>query len=403
MLLLFYLLAAIAIWLGVLSLRGGVRYYAHVRSETARQLPDYTPFASVIAPFRGLDQGLTENIRALFEQDYPTYEIIFVTDQPDDPALNVVEELQVSISEVTRITSRVVVAGDAIDSGQKVHNLRAAVAEIDPASEVLVFVDTDARPHVKWLRSLVAPLRDEQMGAATGYRWFIPVRGGLAAHLRSVWNASIASALGAHADKNFCWGGSTAIRRAVFERLKVADRWRGTVSDDFTLTRVLQEAKLPIHFVPDCLTASFDDCGFHELLEFTTRQLKITRVYAAHLWKAVLFGSLFFVLAFFGGIAFVIVRVTLGLSFVAPLMLLAIIFGLGAAKAWIRMRAVRMTQANYRSHPRDSFLAHLLLWPFASSLFLYNALAAAYSRRISWRGITYELKSPTEAVIISRE
>jgi cellulose synthase/poly-beta-1,6-N-acetylglucosamine synthase-like glycosyltransferase len=403
MLLLFYFFAAIAIWLGVLSLRGGVRYYAHVRRETARQLREYTPFASVIAPFRGLDQGLTENIHALFKQDYPAYEIIFVTDRPDDLALKVVEEVRVSIDEGTGITSRVVIAGDAVDSGQKVHNLRAAAAEIDPASEVLVFVDTDARPHVNWLRSLVAPLRDEQLGAATGYRWFIPVSGGLAAHLRSVWNASIASALGAHADKNFCWGGSTAIRHTTFERLKVADRWRATVSDDFTLTRVLQEAKLPIHFVPDCLTVSFDDCSFRELLEFTTRQLKITRVYAAHLWKAVLLGSLFFVLVFFGGLALVIARVALGLSVVVPLTLLAIIFVLGAAKAWIRVRAVRIALANHGSHLRGSLMAHLLLWPFASALFLYNALAAAFSRRINWRGISYELKSPTEAVIISRE
>jgi len=333
-------------------------------------------------------------------QDYPTYEIIFVTDRADDPALKVVEELRASIGEIKRIASRIVVSGDAIDSGQKVHNLRAAVAKIDPGSEVFVFVDTDARPHVKWLRSLVAPLRDEQMGAATGYRWFMPVRGGLAAHLRSVWNASIASALGAHADKNFCWGGSTAIRRAVFERLKVADRWRGTVSDDFTLTRVLQEAKLPIHFVTDCLTASFDDCGFRELFEFTTRQLKITRVYAAHLWQAVLFGSLLFVLAFFGGLALVIVRAALGLSIVAPLILVAIIFALGAAKAWIRVRAVTIALANYGLHLRSGLLAHLLLWPFASALFLCNALAAACSRRINWRGISYELKSPTEMIIV---
>src|SRR5260370_19254932 len=140
MLLLFYLLAEIAIWLGVLSLRGGVRYYAYVRRETARQLPEYTPFASIIAPFRGLDQGLTENIRALFKQDYPAYEIIFVTDRPDDTALKVIEELRVSTGEIRGITSRVVVAGDAIDSGQKVHNLRAAAAKTHPASEVLVFV-----------------------------------------------------------------------------------------------------------------------------------------------------------------------------------------------------------------------------------------------------------------------
>jgi len=44
--------------------------------------------------------------------------------------------------------------------------------------------------------------------------------------------------------------------------------------------------------------------------------------------------------------------------------------------------------------------AHLLLWPLTAVLFLYNALAAAASRRIVWRGITYELKSPTETEII---
>ncbi len=46
--------------------------------------------------------------------------------------------------------------------------------------------------------------------------------------------------------------------------------------------------------------------------------------------------------------------------------------------------------------------AHLLLWPLASALYLFNAVVAAFSRRIEWRGITYELKSPTEAVIIRK-
>jgi len=52
---------------------------------------------------------------------------------------------------------------------------------------------------------------------------------------------------------------------------------------------------------------------------------------------------------------------------------------------------------------RQSLLAHVCLWPVTSLLYLYNALAAAFSRQIKWRGITYELNSPTEAVIISRE
>jgi cellulose synthase/poly-beta-1,6-N-acetylglucosamine synthase-like glycosyltransferase len=401
--LVFYFFATVAIWLGALSLRGGLRYSAYVRRETARPLADYSPFASIIAPFRGLDRGFAENISALFHQDYPAYEIIFVTDRAADQAMKTVEELRNSYGPSRGIRSRVVIAGAALNSGQKVHNLSAAVTAVDPASAVLVFVDTDARPHAGWLRSLVAPLQDERLGAATGYRWFIPENGGLASGQRAVWNASIASALGAAGEKNFCWGGATAIRRTTFARLNVIERWRGTVSDDFTLTRVLKEAKLPIHFVPNCLTASFDDCSFRELLAFTTRQLQITRVYAAHLWQAVLLGSLLFVPVFFGGIALVIMRAALGLSTRMPLALLAVIFALGAAKSWVRLRAVKVPLANYGSHLPSGLLAHVFLWPFASALFLYNSLMAACSRRISWRGITYELKSPTEAAIISRD
>jgi hypothetical protein len=184
--------------------------------------------------------------------------------------------------------------------------------------------------------------------------------------------------------------------------LNVREHWRGTVSDDFTMTRILHEANLPIHFVPNCLIPSLEDCSFQELLEFTSRQLKITRVYAAHLWKPVLLGSLLFSSVFFGGLVLVAVRALLGLSFAAALTLLCAIFFLGAAKAYLRMRAISIPLARYRIQLRRSMLAHILLWPLASLLYLYNALSAAFSRRIEWRGIAYELKSPTQAVIISR-
>lgn len=397
---LFYFFAAIVIWLGILSLRGGLRYQSYIKAQLSKPLPEFTPFASVIVPCRGLEPDLNENLGALFRQSYPSYEIIFVTDNENDPALPVIRDL-IHTHSAKQIPTRVLIAGEAIDSGQKVHNLRAAVAELDPQNEVLVFVDSDARPQANWLRSLVAPLHDETLGAATGYRWFVPVSGGLASHLRSVWNASIASALGPRRESNFCWGGSTAIRRKTFEELGVSERWRGSVSDDFTLTRVLGEAKLPIHFVPACLVASPGDCGFSELVEFTNRQLKITRVYATHLWKPVLLGSLLFCLVFFGGILLVIVRAVLGLSFALPLALLAVIFLLGAGKALVRLQAVTAAMPSGSTRLKDS-IAQLFLWPLASALYLYNALAAASSRRIQWRGITYELKSPTGVGIIEK-
>jgi cellulose synthase/poly-beta-1,6-N-acetylglucosamine synthase-like glycosyltransferase len=401
--LVFYFFAAIAIWLGILSVRGGLRFSSFVRAEQTRPAADYTPFVSLIAPFRGVDQGLRENLTALFNQNYPAYEVLFVTGRSDDSAFPIVEEVRAEAVSEGKVESQVVIAGEATDSGQKVHNLIAAVAEVDERAEVLAFVDTDARPHPEWLRSLVAPLVDPQLGAASSYRWFVPLTHSPATHLRAVWNASIASALGGNTQKNFCWGGATAIRSETFTALKVIERWRGSVSDDFTLTRILKEAQLPIRFVPGCLTASFEDCSFSELLEFTNRQIKITRVYAPQLWQAVLIGGLLFSPVFFGGIILVGVRGALGQPVIGPSILLLIIFALGAFKGWIRWRAVRFALANYGPAIRRNWPAHIFLWPFASALFLYNAIVAAFSRRIVWRGTTYELKSPTEAVIIARE
>jgi ceramide glucosyltransferase len=403
--LVFYLFAALVLWQGILSLIDGFRYLAFMRAGSRVSKSDFAPYASVVVPVRGLDQELQANINALCTQDYADYEIIFVTDSLDDPAIDYVNEARRSLDERFRSRVRTVIAGQARESGQKVHNLRVAVQKINPTSEILVFADSDAQPHKDWLRSLVTPLQDEQVGATTGYRWFVPVRGNFCSYLRAVWNASIASSLGARESGNFCWGGSTAIRRQTFEEIEMREYWRGTLSDDFALTRRLQSARLPIRFVPRCLTATREDCDWREMIEFTTRQIKITRVYAPHLWLIVLISNLLFTSVFFGGLILVAMRIINGASYIVPLVILLVIFALGASKAFLRLRAVSvaLTEHRQRLWSTASVAAHLLLWPVASVIYLYNALAALASRRIRWRGIEYYLKSATETAIIARD
>lgn len=382
-----------------MSLRGGWRYLDFFKRELARPKSDFTPFASIIAPCRGLDENLKDNLRALYRQNYPAYEIIFVVDDAEDPAVSVIEKAWKGVA--TEAISKLVVAGRATDTGQKVHNLRHAVKDASDKSEVFVFVDSDARVGRSWLRNLVAPLEDKQTGVATGYRWFISKKRNFGAEMQSVWNASIASALGENTANNFCWGGSMAIRRATFERLKIIERWRGTVSDDFTLASAMRENKMQIRFVPQCIVPSFTDSSFREMLEFTTRQMKITRVYAGHFWVASLFGGLIFTLAFYGLLLLTVWRIISYQSFWFPLSLLIVIFALGAYKARVRLEAVKLVLKDYGRELKESSWAQIYLFPLTPPVYLYNSICAAVSRRINWRGIVYELKSPTETVVIS--
>ncbi|HEX8368961.1 MAG TPA: glycosyltransferase family 2 protein [Pyrinomonadaceae bacterium] len=396
--LIFYLFAAILVFLSYKSFRGGINYLKFFQRELAKPKSNFAPFVSVIVPCRGLDEDLEKNLSALFEQDFPAYEILFVTDSEKDEATKIIEK--VSRQGAKRAKSKLVVAGKAEDESQKVHNLREAVLRVSGDSEVFVFVDSDARPGKDWLRNLIAPLAGEKIGAATGYRWFISKKIGFASEMRSVWNASVASALGANLKSNFCWGGSMAMRRETFEKLRMREKWRGVLSDDFAVTRALKEANLPIYFVPQALTASVEDCSFRELFEFTTRQIKITRVYAPHLWKQSFTGAFLFNLVFVWGILIIIFSPANTVSFRFALVSLFLISAFSTGKAWLRLKAVKLVLRDYEKDLKRQFRAQNTLWILSPALFLYNSIAALFSRKILWRGIAYELKSPDKTIII---
>ncbi len=195
------------------------------------------------------------------------------------------------------------------------------------------------------------------------------------------------------------------MRRTMFEDINIRAAWRGALSDDFAITRTLRREGRSIYFVPRCLTPCFEDCSFTELLEFTTRQMKITRVYAAHLWRAVLISGLLFVAVFYFMLALSVAQIARGVRLPVPLIFVVVMFALGAGKAYLRLLALRAAWAQDATlevvpcRP-STILAHTVLWTLSSILYVYNALAALISRRIVWRGIVYNLVSPHETIIV---
>jgi ceramide glucosyltransferase len=408
----FCFIAAALVFLSWKSFRGGIEYLNYFKSELAKPVPDFAPMVSVFAPCRGLDEDLEANLAALLRQDFPRYEVIFVVDSKTDAAVPVIEKLihhkdtentkklnNKALCALCLCGVKLVVAGKADGESQKVHNLREAVLHASRESEVFVFVDSDARPAANWLRNLIAPLRDEKIGAATGYRWFISKNFSFASEMRAVWNASIASALGANLKSNFCWGGSMAIGRETFERLDLRNRWRGTLSDDFTVTRAMNEARLPICFVPQALAASVENCTARECLEFTTRQMKITRVYAPNLWKMSFLGAGIFNLVWIWGIFNLVFYPSASFAFLFSVIALLLIAAFSVGKSYLRLKAVRLVLTDYKAALGKQFWTQNTLWILSPALFFYNSACAALSRKILWRGIGYELVSPSQTIV----
>ncbi|MGD9631248.1 MAG: glycosyltransferase family 2 protein [Pyrinomonadaceae bacterium] len=393
---LFYLFAALLVYLSARSLLGGVAYFRFFQAELERQPVDHHPFATMIAPCKGLDKGLAENLTSLFEQVYPEFEIVFVVDDGTDPAVSTINEVIAHCSG-HGANGRLVIAPKASGSSQKVENLREAVLHADERSEVFVFVDSDARPNRNWLGHLVAPLEEGSVGATTGYRWFISEKMTFASELRSAWNASIASALGANTKTNFCWGGATAIRREVFDRLDMRERWSGTLSDDFTVTRVIKRAGLEIRFVPGALTPSPGECGLREAIEFTTRQMQITRVYAAHLWLLSYFGSALFTFVMVSAFLIVLLSPQVDYLVWSAIATFLLVTFLSIGKSFLRLKAVRMVIPSASKQA----LTQMTYWLLTPPLFLYTCIYAMVSRRMTWRGIRYVLVSSERTLRLS--
>ena len=395
MIYIYAVLALVLIYFSYKSFRGGLNYLAYFRSKVAGIPSAYSPFCSIIAPCKGLDTDLRQNLECLFQQNFASYEVVFVVESDVDPAVSVINPL-ISEKASEQCRAKLVIAGVSTDEAQKVHNLRFAVTQVTEQTEVFVFVDSDARPDPQWLRHLVAPLENEDTGCASGYRWFFGKTNGFATELRAAWNASIASQLGENTSSNFCWGGSTAIRRDVFERLLISEKWHGVLSDDFAMTNAVRQAELKIVHVPQCLTPTVEDCSFAEMIEFTTRQMKITRVYSTKLWVLSFVSSGLFNLVMLW--SFLLLFSTSFRLYAAGVILVVSAFSIG--KNILRIRAVELVMPERIRQLRRQLFIQNLLWIMTPLIFFLNCFAALLSREIVWRGIHYRMVSAHQTEII---
>lgn len=397
MLLLFYIIVVEQILQGVYNLWDSFRWLRAAQRGASSDPGFYTPAVAVFCPIKGLEPGLEQNLTALTRFDYPNYEVFFILASIDDPAHN----LATVVAAKSKPPAQVILAGRAAGCSEKVNNLRVAIERVGGRFDAFVFCDSDGKPPRNWLKRLVGPLSEPRLGAATTFRWYLVERGGLWSALLSAWNAPMATFLGNHAG-NFCWGGGTAIRRDTFESMHVMAAWQGAASDDLALTRVLRGANAPIRFVPECLVPCIAATTAGGFFEFTNRQMILTRVYEPRLWWRGGLAHIIYALMLILGISIAVGDWTTGAPMFQIITLMLLPPLLAVVRGVLRLVAVIELLPEWK----QKLLAQGWIWtvlaPVIPLILLWNHIVSATTRRITWRGVRYELTSPATTRVLPR-
>jgi len=390
-------IAALLAACGLLAFLAAWRLRAYVNRELRRDHPEFTPKVSVILPCKGVDPGLDQNVRSLVEQDYPGFELLCVTAAADDPAREVLSAVKADYPDHP---IRLLVAGIVPGRSQKLNNQLHALGQARPETEALVFVDSDVRAHATFLRDLLAPLAEDGVGATTGFRWYIPERGGFGSYLQATWNGGGLAAM-ADARLAYVWGGSMGILRSTFERAGVAERWEHALTDDFPLTNAVRDLGLDIRFVPRCLLGSHEDATLGEVVEWTNRQTIISRVYDPGLWGAIFAVHAVPAIGMLAAGAVLAARAW-GLLESVSVWSAAAAFAvvpIETAAALVIWTTVRRLLPEVGGWGRA--LKHACLAPAAMILICCNSVHSLLTHDIRWRGVRYRLHSPCRTEVLT--
>ncbi|MFP6676374.1 MAG: glycosyltransferase family 2 protein [Pirellulaceae bacterium] len=348
------------------------------------------PKAAVVLSLRGPDPFLEKTLRALMKVDYPDFTMHFIVDSETDPAKieldKILRELQVEDVSVSILHEPLTTCS------LKCSALIQVVRELDPEIEIVAFVDSDAIPHRSWLRDLVAPLSDANIGATTGNRWFVPERANAGTLVRYVWNVGGVVQVWLN---RITWGGSLAMRREVIERTDMFDGWGHSLFDDAAVCRQLRPHGLRIHFVPGVLMANREEISLGTFMGWMRRQLIAAKSCGPE-WRLVALHAFNLAGTNLAAIALFLWAVAIGETRISQMCAVVIVAYWGTA-----ILATIATEFAVRRILRDN--GDPVRWPLAAWVgflpamllthitYPYAFIGAYWKRRVSWRGIEYDV------------
>lgn len=247
------------------------RHYLSVRPPELRVAAPI----SILKPLSGVDEGLDQNLRSFFEQDYPDYELLFAVRGPQDPAIAFVDGLR---SEYPCVRARLIVTGEPPYPNAKVYSLDRMLTEA--RNELLVMSDSDVRVKPDMLRTVAAEFQDQRLGLAT-----CPYR---AAPGRGFW--SELEAIGMNTEflggilvarvvegMKFAVGPSIVARKAALLSFGGFNRLKDYLAEDFVMGKLASEHGWRVSLSSYVIEHRIGSQGFRENLRHRLRWARSTR------------------------------------------------------------------------------------------------------------------------------
>ena len=200
------------------------------------------PTVALIVPVGGNDPRLRLALTSLIKQDYPSFIPVFVTEKSDEPAARLIFDLKASYPQIQHV-----VAGPAINCGQKNHNLLTGIAAIEGIKpDCYAFCDSTHLAKNNFLQLLIQPIARSETRIATGYHEVTLKNGSITAIAYAI-SVLFMRLLQAVAVFTQPWGGAMAITRETFIKAEIGKLWAKTVVDDCALVEHLNKKHIHVH------------------------------------------------------------------------------------------------------------------------------------------------------------
>jgi ceramide glucosyltransferase len=189
-----------------------------------------------LKPVCGLEKNQKINLRSACLQDYPEFQVVFSVQDPSDPAVPLLHEIQQEYPE--RVS--VVVENNQVGPNGKINNLLGALPQA--RHDLLVISDSDVRLEPDYLKNIIAPLADPRVGfvctlykATSADRWYEKME---LLTLNADFIPSVIFAYVSRAAK-FCLGSSVAFRRGSLKEMGGLEALADYLAEDYEMGRRL--------------------------------------------------------------------------------------------------------------------------------------------------------------------